>query len=61
MTGTFLFFESSLEEVSNLTAPGKKFWDGEMEWFIVNRFFGPEPCYEGRRGAWRVKMQVEAL
>ena len=61
MTATFFFFDSSFEKVNDLTTPGKKFWDGEMDWFIVKRFFGPEHCYEGRRDAWRVKMQLEAL
>jgi len=61
MTNTFFFYNMSFAEVNNLTAPGKKFWDGDMDWFILNRIFGPENCYEGKNKVWRVKMELEAL
>jgi hypothetical protein len=61
MTGTFIFYETSFDEVANLTTPGKKFWDGEMDWFIIKRFFAPEQFLEGSKDAWRVKMTLEAL
>ena len=61
MTSTFIFYDTSFEEVTYLTTPGKKFWDGEMDWFIVKRFFSPEHFLEGSKDAWKVKMTLEAL
>lgn len=63
MTSTYFFYDCGREAVEARTRPGKKFWDGDWEFFIQDRLSLEEAREDStkEKGPWRVRLRLEPL
>jgi hypothetical protein len=63
ITVAYFFYDCSREVVESRTRSGKKFWDGDNEYYIHDRL-RLEPSREQwseDKGPWRVRLDLEPL